>query len=270
MVKIDEIFNEQKHYFLSSATLDVDFRVEKLKILKSAIINYKEKIVSALKKDLRKPEFESYTTEILPVLEDINLMIRNLKRWTMKKPAKTPFYISALLGGAESYTIDEPKGNVLIISPFNYPFQLSILPMIGAIAAGNTVILKPSSDTINVTKILMEMINSIFAREYVYVLNPKNVLYFELLNKRFDHIFFTGSTQTGKKVLEAASKNLIPTTLELGGKSPVLVEKSANIFNTARSIVRGKLQNAGQTCVAPDYILVQKDIKEYLIEEIKK
>lgn len=274
MVKVDEILKEQKSYFLSGATLDVDFRIEKLKILKSAIINYKEKIVSALKKDLRKSEFEAYTTEILPVLEDINLNIRNLKKWASKIPAKTPFYITAILGGAESYIQYHPKGAVLIISPFNYPFLLSVLPIIGAIGAGNTVILKPSGDTLNTTKILMEMINSIFAREYVYVLNPKNVLYFELLNPssdvQFDHIFFTGSTQVGKKILEAASKNLIPATLELGGKSPCVVDKSANIINASRSIVRGKLQNAGQTCIAPDYLLVHKDIKEYLIEEIKK
>ncbi len=269
VIKLDEILEEQKNYFKSGATLDIDFRIDKLKILKSTIVNYKEKIIAALHKDLRKSEFECYTTEIMPVLEELNLAYRNVKKWAEIEKVKTPLYLSSMLNGAESFIITEPKGNVLIISPFNYPFQLSLIPMIGAIAAGNTIILKPSSDTIFTTKILMEMINSIFAREFVYVADPKTVLHFDLLNKKYDHIFFTGSIQTGKKVMEAASKNLTPVTLELGGKSPVIVDKNANIQNAARSIVRGKLLNAGQTCVAPDYILVQEDIKEALIEELK-
>ncbi len=269
VIRLDEILEEQKKYFKEGATLDIDFRIEKLKILKSTVVNYKEKIIKALYKDLRKNELESYTTEIMPVLEDLNLAIKNVKQWAQKKDVKTPLYLNGISGGIESFIIKEPLGNILIISPFNYPFQLSMLPLIGAIAAGNTVIIKPSSDTIYTTKILMEMINSIFAREYVYVLNPKNMLYFELLNKKFDHIFFTGSPQTGKKVMEAASKNLIPVTLELGGKSPCIVDKTCNISNAARSIIWGKLLNAGQTCVAPDYILVQEDIKEHLIEELK-
>lgn len=268
VIKLDEILAEQKAYFNSNATLSVDFRIEKLKNLKSAVVNYKEKIIDALYKDLRKPEFEAYTTEIIPVLEDLNLAIRNLKKWTEIKRVKTPFYLGAL-NTIESFIVKEPVGNVLIISPFNYPFQLSIIPMVGAVAAGNTVLLKPSSDTIYTTKILTEMINSIFPREYAYVLNPKTTLYFELLNKKYDHIFFTGGTQTGKKVMEAASKNLTPVTLELGGKSPVIVDESANIEYAARSIIQGKLMNAGQTCVAPDYILAQEDIKPALIEELK-
>ena len=269
VAKLDEILDEQRTYFNSGATLDVDFRIEKLKILKSAIVNNKEKIVRAVYEDLRKPEFEAYTTEILPVLEDINLAIRNTKQWAQTKKVSTPLHLGGIGGGAESLIINEPKGCVLIISPFNYPFQLSIIPMIGAIAAGNTVILKPSSDTTYTTKILMEMINSIFPREYVYVLNPISVLHFDLLNKRYDHIFFTGSTQTGKKIMEAACKFLTPVTLELGGKSPVIVDKNCNIHNAARSIIFGKLINSGQTCVAPDYILVHQDIKEQLIEELK-
>ena len=164
VAKLDEILDEQRTYFNSGATLDVDFRIEKLKILKSAIVNYKEKIVRAVYEDLRKPEFEAYTTEILPVLEDINLAIRNTKQWAQTKKVSTPLHLGGIGGGAESLIINEPKGCVLIISPFNYPFQLSIIPMIGAIAAGNTVILKPSSDTTYTTKILMEMINSIFPR----------------------------------------------------------------------------------------------------------
>ncbi len=269
VIKLDEILNEQRNYFQDGRTLDVEFRIEKLRILKSAIVNYKEKIVDALYKDLRKNEFEAYTTEIIPVLEDLNLAIKNVKKWAENENVRTPMYLSGVQGGIESFIIKEPLGNILIISPFNYPFQLSIVPMIGAIAAGNTVILKPSSDTIHTTKILMEMINSIFAREYVYVLNPKNTLHFELLNKKFDHIFFTGSIQTGKKIMEAASKNLTPVTLELGGKSPAVVDKTCNIKNAARSIIWGKLLNAGQTCVAPDYVLVHEDIKEYFIEELK-
>lgn len=269
VIKLDEILNEQKKYYLEGATLDVDFRVEKLKILKSAVINYKEKIVQAVYKDLRKNELEAYATEIVPVLEDLNLAIRNVKKWAENENVKTPLYLNGLNGGLESFIMKEPLGNILIISPFNYPFQLSIVPLIGAIAAGNTAIIKPSSDTTFTTKILMEMINSIFAREYVYVLNPKNMLHFELLNKKFDHIFFTGSGATGKKIMEAASKNLTPVTLELGGKSPCIVDKTCNIQNAAKSIIWGKLINAGQTCVAPDYVLVQEDIKEHFIEELK-
>jgi len=268
VAKLDEILDEQRAYFNSGATLDVDFRIEKLKILKSAVINYKEKFVKALNEDLRKPEFEAYTTEILPVMEEINLAIKNVKSWAQVKKVPTPLHLGAI-NGAESFIFKEPKGCVLIISPFNYPYQLSLIPLIGAIAAGNTVILKPSTDTVKTTKILMEMINSIFAREYVYVLNPVSTLHFDLLNKRYDHIFFTGSTQTGKKVMEAACKFLTPVTLELGGKSPALVDKNCNIQNAARSIVTGKLVNAGQTCVAPDYVLVHQDIKEAFVEEIK-
>ncbi len=268
VAKLDEILDEQRIYFNSGATLDVDFRVEKLKILKSAIINYKEKFVYALKEDLRKPEFEAYTTEILPVLEEVNLAIKNVKSWAQMKKVPTPLHLGGM-SGAESFIIPEPKGCVLIISPFNYPFQLSLIPLIGAIAAGNTVILKPSSDTLKTTKILMEMINSIFAREYVYVLNPISVLHFDLLNKRYDHIFFTGSTQTGKKIMEAACKYLTPVTLELGGKSPAVVDKNCNIQNAARSIMFGKLLNSGQTCVAPDYVLVHQDVKDILVEELK-
>ncbi len=269
VIKLDEILEEQKSYFKSGATLEIDFRIDKLKILKSTIINYKEKIIDALYKDLRKPELEVYMTEIMPVLDDLNFAIKNVKKWAEMKKVKTPFYLNSTLEGAESFIIKEPLGSVLIISPFNYPFQLSLLPMIGAIAAGNTIILKPSSDTLYTTKILMEMINSIFPREYIYVLKPKSILHFDLLSKRYDHIFFTGSTATGKKVMEAASKYLTPITLELGGKSPVVIDKNANVTNAAKSIARGKLLNSGQTCVAPDYVLVHQDIKEYFIEEIK-
>ena len=167
VAKLDEILDEQRTYFNSGATLDVDFRIEKLKILKSAIINYKEKIVKALNEDLRKSEFEAYAMEIFPVLEDINLAIKNVKSWAQAKRVPTPLHLGGITGGAESFILNEPKGCVLIISPFNYPFQLSLIPIIGALAAGNTVILKPSSDTLKTTKILMEMLNSIFAREYV-------------------------------------------------------------------------------------------------------
>lgn len=269
VAKLDEILDEQRTYFNSGATLDVDFRIEKLKILKSAIINYKEKIVKALNEDLRKSEFEAYAMEIFPVLEDINLAIKNVKSWAQAKRVPTPLHLGGITGGAESFILNEPKGCVLIISPFNYPFQLSLIPIIGALAAGNTVILKPSSDTLKTTKILMEMLNSIFAREYVYVLNPVTILHFDLLNKKYDHIFFTGSTQTGKKIMEAACKFLTPITLELGGKSPCIVDKNCHIHNAARSIIFGKLLNAGQTCVAPDYILVHQDVKDILTEELK-
>lgn len=139
VIKLDEILEEQKNYFKSGATLDIDFRIDKLKILKSTIVNYKEKIIAALHKDLRKSEFECYTTEIMPVLEELNLAYRNVKKWAEIEKVKTPLYLSSMLNGAESFIITEPKGNVLIISPFNYPFQLSLIPMIGAIAAGNTI-----------------------------------------------------------------------------------------------------------------------------------
>jgi len=265
VVKLDEIIEEQKNFFMSGATLDVEFRIEKLKILKSAILNYRGKIVKALYDDLHKSDFEGYSTEILPVINEINHAIKNVKNWAKPEKVNTPLRFQ----GAESFILKEPKGNVLIISPFNYPFQLALIPLISAIAAGNTAIIKPSSDTQNTVKILMEMINSIFAREFVFILNPKNILHFELLSKKYDHIFFTGSPQTGKKVMEAASKNLCPVTLELGGKSPCIADKDCNIENAARSIVRGKLVNAGQTCIAPDYLLVHEDIKEDLTEEIK-
>lgn len=286
MNTLDELIEEQRAYFSQGETLSVDFRIEKLKILRSAIKNQKDKIARALYRDLRKSEFEAFGTEILPVLNEINYAIRNLKKWAEPKIVDTPWFLrgafgsvlNKLTGGlyqgaAESFILSEPYGNALIIVPFNYPFQLAIVPFIGALAAGNTAIIKPSSLTPNTTKVLTEIINSVFAPELVRVLDPKNTLYFDLLSKKFDYIFFTGSIETGKKILEAASKNLTPVTLELGGKSPCIVDRDCNLKNAAKAIVRGKLLNAGQTCVAPDYVAVEKGIKEKfveaLIEEIK-
>ncbi|WP_294168413.1 aldehyde dehydrogenase [uncultured Clostridium sp.] len=267
MQRILNIFNKQKEFFDSKETINIDFRINTLKKLKMIIKENEELIMDALYKDLRKSQFEAYATEIGILYDELNLHIKKLKSWSKKEKKRTPIVHFP----AKSYIYKEPYGVTLIIGPFNYPFQLIISPLIGAISAGNCAIIKPSENSTNTALLLEKLINENFHEKYIKVVNPlggkETVSY--LLDLRFDYIFFTGSIRVGKIIAEKASKNLIPVTLELGGKSPCIVDETANLDLAAKRIVWGKFLNAGQTCVAPDYILIEKSIKDYFLMALK-
>lgn len=272
MSDIKSVFNKQKEFFYLGKTNDINFRIDNLKRLKQVIKKNEDKILDALKKDLGKSNFESYATEVGLVYDEINKHIKNIKRWSKIEKTKSPIVYYP----AKSYIYKEPYGVTLIIGPFNYPFQLVIAPLIGAISAGNTAIIKPSENTKNTSILLEEMINENFQEEYLKVVSPlegKEVVSY-LLDLPFDYIFFTGSIRVGKIVMEKAAKNLVPVTLELGGKSPCIVDKDAKLELAAKRIVWGKFLNVGQTCVAPDYLCVHSSVKDKLlkliVEEIHK
>ncbi|MDU1315017.1 MAG: aldehyde dehydrogenase [Clostridium septicum] len=268
MRHILEIFNYQKKFFYEGKTKDVEFRIENLEKLKRIIKDNEDKIINALKKDLSKSDFETYATEIGLVYDEINLHIKNVKKWVKKETRRT----SIVHFPARSYIYKEPYGVCLIIGPFNYPFQLVFAPLVGAISSGNCAIVKPSENTIDTAKLIEKLINENFDENYIKVVNPlggKEVVTY-LLDLKFDYIFFTGSVQVGKIVMEKAAKNLIPVTLELGGKSPCIVDKDAKIDISAKRLVWGKFLNAGQTCVAPDYLYVHKNIKDKFLLAVAK
>ncbi len=261
-----KLLASHKELFRSGKTRPIPFRIEQLNKLKEAVLAYDQEIVIALKKDLNKPEFEAYTTEIGYVLQSIDHTVKHLEKWAKDKHVKVPFFV---LPSTSSIRY-EPYGTVLIIAPFNYPFQLLIEPLIGAIAAGNTAVLKPSEYTKNVEEVISRMINSYFDADYITVVTGGREVTTELIESKFDYIFFTGSQNVGKVVMRAAAENLVPVTLELGGKSPVIVHEDANIEVAAKRIVWGKYINAGQVCVAPDYIYVHKAVEAAFISEVLK
>ncbi|MDE7212973.1 MAG: aldehyde dehydrogenase [Anaeroplasmataceae bacterium] len=263
-MEIKELIHKQKEFFEQGKTLSYKARKHILKQLKNKIIQYEPKLYQAIYKDLGKSETESFMCEIGLVLSDLSYQLKHLKRNMKKKHKKTPL---AQFKG-KSYIEPSPYGITLIISPWNYPILLALEPFIGAIAAGNTVILKPSEYSAETSAVLKDLIAEVFPTEYATVVLGDALVASELLDNEFDYIFFTGGTNIGKKVALAASKYLTPMTLELGGKSPVIVDSSAKINLAAKRIVFGKFLNAGQTCVAPDYILVHKSKKEELIEAV--
>lgn len=268
MSKILEVYNKQKEFFKEGKTLDIEYRLNALKKLKSAIKSNEEEILKALKVDLGKSDFEGYITEVSLIYEEINIALKKLRSWSKNKRVKSPL----ALFPAKSYVKYEPYGTVLIIGPFNYPFQLNLAPLVGAIAAGNTAMIKPSEYVMATSNIIKKVLEETFDEEYVAYIDPtggKEVVE-ELLKMRFDYIFFTGSIAVGKIIMKAASEFLTPVTLELGGKSPCIVDSDAKIELAAKRIVWGKLINCGQTCVAPDYIYVHKSIKSKFLEELKK
>lgn len=267
MNNIGMILEQQRNYFNTGETRDLKFRIDKLNILKKAIVKYESEILEALWIDLHKSEFEAYATEIGIVLEEIKFVVKHLKSWSKTKKVRTP--LTHFL--ASSYIYSEPYGVSLIMSPWNYPFQLLMAPLIGSIAAGNCSMLKPSENSPKTTGVIIKIIEESFKEEFVSVVEPyggKEAAE-SLLKEEFDYIFFTGSVPVGKIVMEASSKHLTPVTLELGGKSPCIVDKDADIRLAAKRIAWGKFLNAGQTCVAPDYLLVHKSIKKELLVEIK-
>jgi aldehyde dehydrogenase (NAD+) len=260
-----DILKEHKDYFTTGETKNLDFRIASLKRLKSNIKKYEKEILIALYKDLGKSEFEAYSTEVGFVLDSISNFIKNLKTWAKVKKVKTPIHQYP----SKCYIMYEPYGTVLIIGPFNYPFQLLIEPLIGAIAAGNCAILKPSESTPTISSLTKKIIEETFDKKYIRVIEGEKETTSVLINSPFDYIFFTGSVAVGRIVMEAAAKNLVPVTLELGGKSPTIVDNTANLDIAAKRILWGKLVNCGQTCIAPDYLLVHKSIKDLLIEKLK-
>lgn len=240
------------------------YRKQKLQDLRVAIKKYEDEIFRALKKDLNKSAFEAYETEVGIVLEEINYTLKHLNKWAKPKRIKTPIFNFL----STSYIYHEPYGKVLIMSPWNYPFQLTITPLIGAFAAGNQIIVKPSEYSSSTAIVVEKLLNEVFSQEEVTVIRGGRAVNQALLEQKYDYIFFTGSFAVGKIVMESAAKYLTPVTLELGGKSPCIIDDSAKVKLAAKRIVWGKLLNAGQTCVAPDYILVHRNIKDELVKEM--
>jgi len=261
---IPEILKEQRAFFATGTTKPVEFRLEQLNRLKTAILSRQEAIVDAAKSDLGRPEYEGYFE--IGVLMELNYILKHLKSWV--KPRRVGLPLSQQPGCA--WVQSEPLGSVLVIGPWNYPFQLVISPLMGAIAAGNCAIVKPSELAPATSHIVAEIVNDTFDPEYVAVLEGGVETAQELLAQKFDHIFFTGGTRVGQIVMEAAAKHLTPVTLELGGKSPCIIDRDVKLEIAAKRIIWGKYVNAGQTCVAPDYLLVQEDIKPDLLEALQK
>lgn len=261
----EELIKEQRAFFNNRTTGDISFRKQSLTALQKAIRKYEKELSEALRKDLGKAPFESYMTEIGFILSEIRHTLKHLNKWTAAKRCKTPLF----LFGSTSHTRPEPYGIVLILSPWNYPVQLLLAPLVGAIAAGNCAILKPSPRTVHTNHILGKLISETFPPQYIAFLETDNRQTDNLLKQHFDYIFYTGGVAFGKRIMMAAAKNLTPVTLELGGKSPCIVDNDAHIQIAARRIVWGKYLNCGQTCVAPDYIFVHREVKDKLITALQ-
>ena len=264
--QINEIVKKQRAFFDSGATKSVDTRIEYLKKIKEYIVNNESRIAAALKADLGKSPYESYLCEIAVVVAEVNYMLKNIRRLTKNKTVMTPFGQQL----SHSYVRPMPYGVTLIMSPWNYPFMLTIPPVIDAISAGNTCVVKTSAYSPNTSAVVKEMIESIFPEEYVTVITGGRDENQYLLDEKFDYIFFTGSKNVGRLVLEKAAKNITPVTLELGGKSPTIVDETANLKIAAKRLVFGKGFNVGQTCVAPDYVYVHRSIKAKFLALVKE
>lgn len=264
--RIAEICGAQKEYFRSGATLDIAFRKEMLKKLLSAMEKWETRLADALWTDLHKSYEEAYLTELSIVKGEIWTHIRNIDRWARRKKVRTPLKLFPSC----THLVKEPLGCSLIISPWNYPVQLLLNPLVGAISAGCTAVLKPSPYVPNVSRAIEEMIADTFNGQYVSVVQGNRDVNTALLDQRWDLIFFTGSPSLGKTVMAAASRSLTPVILELGGKSPCIIDKTADMKVTARRLAWGKTLNSGQTCIAPDYILIHKDIKEAFVKAFEE
>ena len=265
-MNIEAIVESQRKYFNTGATRPVEYRLDALKKLRSALVANERAILDALKADLNKPDMESYMTEVGMVLDELRYHIGHLPVWAKTRRARTPL----AQFHSKSYIIPEPFGVALIIAPWNYPLQLSLEPLVGAISAGNCAVIKPSAYAPATSRAIAELIESIFPKEYIAVIEGGRQENSALLSQKFDYIFFTGSMEVGRVVMEAAAGNLTPITLELGGKSPVIVDKSANIKLAARRVAFGKVINAGQTCVAPDYLLIHQDVRDAFVAQFRE
>ena len=260
----------QEIYFRNGNTLPIGKRKKLLKNLKEEILTNEDKIFKALNNDLKKCNYETYLSEIGILITEIDLFLKNIEKWAKPKRVKS----SLLSFPSSDYIYSEPYGKVLVISPWNYPFQLAILPVLSAVAAGNTVVLKPSEHAPHTSKLVKEILESVFEKSHVLVIEGAAETASKLLEYRWDYIFFTGSVRIGKIVASAAAKHLTPTTLELGGKNPCIIDDTIDLRLASRRIVWGKFINAGQTCIAPDFLIVKRNIKDKLIthlsEEIEK
>jgi aldehyde dehydrogenase (NAD+) len=261
---IQENLLRLRQFFSSGKTKELDYRIDALKKLKAEIMHRRDSIIDVLGVDLSKPPLEAYLSEIYFTIKEIDHTLKNLVKWVKPERVKGSF----ITFPSKSWITSEPYGVALIIGPWNYPFQLVISPLVSAIAAGNCAVVKPSELAPRTSSLIKEMIGSCFEEGFVKVVEGGPESAGELLSNRFDYIFYTGSTRVGKIVMEAASKNLTPVTLELGGKSPCVVDANINIERTAKKIVLGKFFNSGQTCVAPDHLFVNEDIVEKLTKEI--
>ena len=264
--QINSLLEKQRKYYKSGATIPIRFRIEQLKKLYSTVRKYQNEVNDALTADLGKSHFEGFMCESGLVLSEISYMIKHTKRFAKRKTVATPITNFA----SHSFKQPMPYGNTLIMSPWNYPFLLTIDPLADAISAGNTAIVKPSAYSPATSKVIEKILTECFAPEYVAVVTGGRTENQALLEQKFDFVFFTGSQTVGKEVLRKTAEHLTPAVLELGGKSPCIVDDSANIKLAAKRIVFGKFLNCGQTCVAPDYILCQKSVKEKLLSEIVK
>ncbi|MBF0100775.1 MAG: aldehyde dehydrogenase [Desulfobacterales bacterium] len=265
IITIPEIVKKQREFFFTHKTKNVSFRLEMLKRLQKSIKSSEKEIAQALNIDLRKSEFEVYATEIGIILEEIRLHIQHLKSWSSIKQVKTP----TTLLFSKSFVLSEPFGVTLIMSPWNYPFQLLMAPLIGAISAGNCVILKPSEISENTAQVIEKIIKNTFESSYIHTFLGGKEVNQAILKEKYDYVFFTGGPVMGRIVMDAASRHLTPITLELGGKTPCIVEPDARLDVAAKRIMWGKFLNAGQTCVAPDYLLVNRAIKNDLLPKMK-
>ncbi|REK74945.1 aldehyde dehydrogenase [Paenibacillus paeoniae] len=263
---VTEMLEQHKQFFRLGATADAAFRIAQLKKLKAAIHLYERDLLDALYKDLRKSETEAYSSELGLVLGSISYMIKHLRKWMKPKKVKAPLH----LFGTKSRIISEPYGTVLIVGPFNYPVQLVLEPLLGVIAAGNCAVIKPSETAPHVSGVIARMIGDTFDSSYIRVVEGDKDVTSELIHAPFDYLFFTGSVAVGKIVMEAAARNLVPVTLELGGKSPAIIDGTANLELAAKRIAWGKWMNAGQTCIAPDYLIVHESVKEPFIRKLRE
>lgn len=265
-MSIEEIVSNARTYYRTGATRSYSFRMMQLNLLEDAIKKNEKKLMDALRADLNKSAYESYITEIGIVLEEIRYHKRHLKSWMKSRRISNRLSHFPAVG----YRVNEPFGVVLIVSPWNYPINLTFEALVGAISAGNCAVIKPSAYSEKTSHVIKEIIEETFAPEYISVVEGGRAENQALFNQKFDYIFFTGSVNVGKTVMEAASKHLTPVTLELGGKSPVIVDKTADIRVAAKRLVFGKALNAGQTCIAPDYLLIHESVRDEFIEEFKK
>lgn len=266
MMEYKSMLHKQRAYFQTGDTKDVEFRIRQLKKLYQWITVHEQEIMDALYMDLNKSNFEAYATEIGIVKEEIRYTLKHLRKWAAPKRVPTPITQFP----SKSFIYPEPYGIVLIMSPWNYPFQLTIAPLVGAICAGNCAVVKPSAYSPHTTKVMADMLRELFQEKYIAVVEGGRQENQALLNEKFDYIFFTGSVNVGKYVMEKASAHLTPVSLELGGKSPCIVDETADLKLAAKRIVWGKFLNSGQTCVAPDYVLVQNSVKDKLVRYMEK
>lgn len=264
--EINSLVTRQRKYFQTGATLPVSVRITALRGLYTAIVKYENEIHDALKKDLGKSGFESYMCETGLVLEEISYMLKHIRRFAGEKRVRTPL----AQFHSRSFKKPSPYGVTLIMSPWNYPFMLTLSPLVDALAAGNTAVVKPSAYSPNTSEILRKILSQCFDPQYVAVVTGGRAENTCLLREHFDYIFFTGSQTVGKEVMRNAAEYLTPVTLELGGKSPCIVDQTADIRLAARRIVFGKYLNCGQTCVAPDYIYCHRSVKDSLVKEIQR